>query len=116
MRRRNDLIVSGRFLMRALYLCVAAASVLLAGCVSDQTPPPRVVYQEVKVPVAVGCVSGRPSPVEALKDVVSQPAWASMPTGAKAQAIRAQAGVRMNYEARLNASIAGCADAAGTSP
>lgn len=109
MRRLLDLAISERVLMRALV--AVAVCVALAGCAHNPPPPPQIVYQEVKVPVAVGCVRDRPERVKSLAEQITQTIWAGMPTGAKAQAVKAQAGRRQNYEDKLSASVAGCPDA-----
>jgi hypothetical protein len=82
---------------------------LLAGCgghvaaVSEKPVP-------FAVPVAVGCVGkdGKPTPPEPLKQRYTDAQWAAMPPGAKAQAVAAQGGARLNYEDSLRASTAGC--------
>lgn len=111
MRRRYDFAVSEGLLMRAVYLSIALLVAFLAGCATNPPPPPRTVYKDVDVPVAVGCVRNRPDAVRPLDQNTSNSAWEAMPTGAKAEAIKAQAGLHQNYEDRLNASVAGCPDA-----
>jgi hypothetical protein len=62
------------------------------------------------VPVAAGCVAegGKPQPPRPLKGRYTPEQWGAMPPGAKAQAVAAQAGHRMNFEDQLAASTAGC--------
>ena len=87
----------------------------LAGCspsVVDQRPAePKVIYKDVPVAVAVGCVRNRPGAVAPINAQIAADKWGAMPTGAKAEAVRAQAGDRMNYEDRLGAATSGCPDA-----
>lgn len=62
------------------------------------------------VPVAAPCVGseGRPAAVQTLKQRYTDAEWAAMPPGAKAAAVAAQGGDRLNYENRLEASTSAC--------
>lgn len=95
--------------MRALLLFSTA---LVSACASvPDTPPPAVVYREVKVPVQIGCVKARPLPVVPMNQQLGDAQFAALPTGTKAEAVKAQVGARLNYEDALTASVAGCLDA-----
>lgn len=80
---------------------------LLAGC-GGTAPRPEVHYKTVPVVVTAPCVVDRPEKPTGLKAIIPDEQWAQMPTGAKAQAVKAQAGRRLNYEDRLEAATAGC--------
>jgi hypothetical protein len=98
--------------MRSIKLASSAAIALaaLAGCgghprsAGDQAP------LSFGVPVATGCVGqgGKPTVPAPLRTRYTAAQWAAMPPGAKAQAVAAQAGHRMNYEDRLGAATSGC--------
>ena len=103
--------------MRCSMLCIATASSLaLAGCATRLDRTPEVRIETAPVAVAVGCVSGRPAPVTPLNRRVPKAEWDVRAPGAKAQAVRAQAGLRMNHADALQAATSGCPDApiAGT--
>lgn len=86
----------------------------LAGCAGRAPPPePAIVYRDVPTAVAVGCVVDRPVAPDALRVRVPAAEWAQRAPGAKAQAVLAQAGRRMNHETAAAAATAGCADAKG---
>lgn len=81
----------------------------LSACAARVAPPePAIVYRDAPIAVATGCVVDRPAAPAALRDQVPAPAWAARAPGAKAQAIRAQAGRRLNFETRLEAATSGC--------
>lgn len=108
MLRCDGRLVSGGVLMR-----IAIAAVLMAvlvGCAQNPPPPPAVVYKEKDIPVGVGCVSNKPAPVVRLNEQYTAAQWSALAPGAKAEAVRAQAGSHLNYEDHLNASVAGCQD------
>jgi len=91
---------------------------LLAGCAHGPDPrpaEPQVVYKEVPVAVAVGCVKDRPAKPASIKSRLSRDQWNKLATGAQAEQVVSQAGARLNYEDALNASTAGCPDV-GTPP
>lgn len=103
----------GLSVLCGLLACTVLASGL-TGCTSvPDKPPPEITYREAMVPVSVGCVVSRPAPVPALSVRVEPSIWATLAPGAKAQAIAAQAGERMNYEDSLRASTSGCRDTEG---
>lgn len=79
----------------------------LAGCGGSQARP-EVHYETVPVVVTAPCVVNRPTAPVSLKQAIPDAQWAQMPTGAKARAVEAQAGRRLNYEDRLEAATAGC--------
>lgn len=79
---------------------------LLAGCAGK--PEIETVYKQVPVAVAVGCVVDRPESPLSLNARVSADEWGQRAPGAKAASVEAQAGIRMNYQDRLEASTAGC--------
>lgn len=83
---------------------------VLTGC-AGSTPEVRVEYRTVPVPVSVGCVVDRPAPIRPLNEQITPEQWERLAPGAKAEAIRAQAGERMNYSDRLEASTSGCKNA-----
>ncbi|MEZ0495386.1 hypothetical protein [Sphingomonas sp. IW22] len=60
------------------------------------------------VAVAVGCVVNRPARVTPLRELVPAAQWAARAPGAKAQAVRAQAGRRMNHADALDAATRAC--------
>jgi len=69
------------------------------------------VYKEKTVAVAVGCVVDKPAPVVPLNQQTGADGWGAMAPGSKAEAVRAPAGRRLNYEDRLTSSVKGCPDA-----
>jgi hypothetical protein len=70
----------------------------------------RTEYIEVPMAVPTGCVAegGKPEVTASLRDRYTAEQWAALAPGAKANAIRAQAGRRMNYEDALRAATAAC--------
>lgn len=80
---------------------------LLAGCGGNQADP-ETAYRQVPVAVAVGCVKDRPEPPASISERVPAEEWVARAPGAKAASVEAQAGIRMNYQDRLAASVAGC--------
>lgn len=94
-------------------LRLAVLAGVLIGLSACQTTPeePRIEYRTVPVPVSAGCVVQRPAPVRPLNEQVPQEQWNALAPGAKAEAMRAQAGDRLNYENRLEAATSGCKDA-----
>ncbi|MBB4617896.1 hypothetical protein [Sphingomonas abaci] len=94
-----------------LLAALALASALSACAGRTPTPEPTIVYRDAPIAVAAGCVVDRPAPVVPLRDRVPPAEWAARAPGAKAQAIAAQAGRRMNHQARTDAATSGCAAA-----
>lgn len=82
---------------------------LLSACTTAPKEP-RVEYHTAKVAVAAPCVKDRPERPQALRERISDDQWAVKPPGAKARAVEAQAGIRLNYEDSFAASVAGCRD------
>jgi hypothetical protein len=101
-----------RFTVTASSLIAALA---LAGCTTTRTVIEEVPV-EVYVPVAVGClpdtdgdgVGERPTPVIPMRDTISEEQWRALAPGAKAEAVRVQAGRRMNHADQLEAATFGC--------
>lgn len=93
------------FLIR--YSPLVFSLIALSGCGHDQQKP-EVQIQTAPVIVQTGCVHNRPEAPPSLSQTIPAQAWANMPVGAKASAVEAQAGVRMNYEVALDAATAGC--------
>jgi hypothetical protein len=96
---------------RALcFVCFLMAGLTLMGCGS--TPPKSAGTDPVTVavPVAVGCVdsNGRPAPPPPLKQRYTREQWDSLAPGARANAVAAQAGERMNFEDRDRAATSAC--------
>jgi hypothetical protein len=91
-------------------LIIAATALALTSCGNGPRPnaEPGIVYQQVKVAVPVGCVVDAPAAVMALKQRISDAQWAELAPGAKAEAVKAQAGARLNYEDALRAATSGC--------
>lgn len=96
--------------MRSRIGFVATAGLLIAGC-AGQTPEPQIVLKPVPVATPVGCVVGRPDKPQTLAERVPDETWAALAPGAKARAVEAQAGARLNYEDALEAATSGCKDA-----
>lgn len=92
-------------------LVIALVAILSACMARAPAPEPAVSFRDVAVPVAVGCVVDRPAAPAPLRDRVPADAWAARAPGAKAQAVRAQAGRRLNFESALDASTVGCSPA-----
>lgn len=82
----------------------------LTGCATPE-PETRVEYKTVSVPVSVGCVVDRPVPVRPLNEQIAPGQWGALAPGAKAEAVKSQAGERMNYSDELEASTSGCKNA-----
>lgn len=96
--------------MRGCPRLALCAVFLIAGC-NGQTPEPKVEYQVVNVPVSVGCVVDKPEALVPLNKQIAPEQWENMAPGAKAEAIKAQAGYRMNYSDEFEASTSGCKNA-----
>ena len=92
-------------------LALAIAGGLSACAAQLPAPEPTTVYRDAPIAVAAGCVVDRPAPIVPLRDRVPPAEWAARAPGAKAQAIAAQAGRRMNHQARTDAATSGCAAA-----
>lgn len=111
MPKSSGLAVLLRVLIGVTALVLLA--LLLFGCAhAPSTPPePAVVFREVKVAVPTGCVVDKPGEVKPLNQQVTADQWNALAPGAKAEAVAAQAGTRLNYEDRLRASTSGCGPA-----
>lgn len=96
--------------MRSRIGFLASAGLLIAGC-AGQTPEPRVVLKPVPAATPVGCVVNRPTPPQTLLERVRDETWNALAPGAKARAVEAQAGERMNYADALKAATSACKDA-----
>lgn len=96
--------------MRSRIGFVATAGLLIAGC-AGQAPEPHIVLKPVPVATPVGCVVGRPAEPQSLLERVPDETWDALAPGAKARAVEAQAGERMNYADALKAATSGCKDA-----
>lgn len=92
-----------------VWLLVAGSFAMLAGCKTVEAEP-KIEYRTANVAVAAPCVVNRPEKPAALKDYVLPETWAALAPGAKAQALKAQAGERLNYEGSLEAATSGCPD------
>jgi hypothetical protein len=92
-------------------IATASSLVLLAGCATRPAPEPAVEYREAAIAVAIGCVVDRPEKPVPLNVRISPADWAARAPGAKAQSVRSQGGIRLNYEDRLAASTSGCTGA-----
>jgi len=91
-------------------LALAIASGLSACATHAPAPEPSIVYRDAAIAVPVGCVVDRPAPVLPLRARVAPAEWRTRAPGAKAQAIAAQAGRRMNHQTRTDAATSGCTD------
>lgn len=80
----------------------------LAACATSPAPEARVEYRTANVAVAAGCVSNAPAEVVPLKQRIPDDQWKALAPGAKAEATKAQAGERMNYEDQLRAATRAC--------
>jgi hypothetical protein len=93
------------------YLILLAIAISLVGC---STPAARPAQAEkpmpYAVPVATACVAtaGRPARPQPLAQRYTPQQWAALATGAKANAVAAQAGARMNYEDEEAAATSAC--------
>lgn len=114
MRECIEQPVRGGFLgTLATYLIVAAIVCFLAGCKTvDTVPDPKVEVHVAKVAIPTPCVVNRPAEPPRLRDQIPATNWAGIAPGAKAQAVKAQAGARMNYEDELRAATSHCPSAA----
>ena len=94
------------YIMRGFSLPLA---MLLAGC-GGAAGKLELVHDRVPVLVSTPCLAegGKPGPVAPLNASIPPDQWMAKPVGAKARAVQAQAGRRMNYEAALDAATAGC--------
>ena len=97
-------------MMRNRVFITVAAALLLAACTSNPKSVVDSAPVPYAVPVAAGCVAegGKPEAPKPLRDHYPDEQWTAMPPGAKAQAVAAQGGHRLNYEDRFAASTAGC--------
>ncbi len=92
------------------YIAIAS-SLLLAACTHVRNVPvDHIETITAAVPVATGCVAkeGRPKPPVPIKGTVTPADWKSHTVGARAAAIQAQAGRRMNYEDEDRAATSAC--------
>lgn len=100
------------------YIIWASSLILLAGCANNPPikPVPLEVPVEVAIPVATGCIPPGATPTRplSLKGRYTTEQWAALAPGAKQEAIKAQAGDRMNYTDRLQAATSGCTEARPT--
>lgn len=98
-----------RLAVALLYGAVAfLAVIVLSGCATRTVTRHEIV--EAPIAVATSCVdaAGRPSVPPALRERYTPQQWAALPPGAKAKAVEAQAGRRLNYEDEDRAATAGC--------
>lgn len=99
--------------MRSMKQTFSVAVLLaLAACAGGPLPEPRIEtrYEEVPTIVSTGCVTegGRPEAVTPLNERIGSDDWYARPVGARASAIEAQAGRRMNHAEQLDAATSGC--------
>lgn len=96
-----------RTLLGALVLLTVIAA--LSACTRTVTLTEEK-FTEVPVMVPTACVAeqGRPAKVAPLNRAVRREDWAKRAPGAKARAIQAQAGRRMNYGDELAAATSAC--------
>jgi hypothetical protein len=92
--------------MKRLILPIAALS--LAACSTPQPDVSRIEYRTANVAVSAGCVVDPPAVPVPLKQGYTDEQWNALAPGAKAEALKAQAGERLNYEDRLRAASSGC--------
>jgi hypothetical protein len=97
--------------MRSITL--ASSLLMLAACTTARAPIKPQVEQvpvEVAIPVATGCIAtnGRPDPIKPLRDQKPLAEWNKLAPGAKAAAIQAQAGIRMNITDLDRAATSAC--------
>lgn len=94
--------VAGAMLLALLFL--------LTSCAGPVRTVTRDVFIEVPVAVAAPCVdpAGRPAVPPSLRDRYTPEQWAALPIGSRIEAVRAQAGRRMNHADAFAASTAGC--------
>lgn len=100
MRSRFGLVV-------LVWLLTAGATSLLAGCQHVQ-PEKQIEYRTATVAVSAPCVVDPPQRVTPLNQQMTPDQWNARAPGAKAEAVKAQAGDRLNYEDRQAASTSGC--------
>ncbi len=81
-----------------------AGLLVLTGCQTTE----RIRYKEARVAVSAPCVVDRPEKTPNLLTSHPDGIWGVMPPGAKAAAVEARAGERMNYTDRLEAATSGC--------
>jgi len=96
---------------RSTSFIALASSLVLAAC-TGRASSPEVRIETVPVAVPAPCVVSRPYKPVPLKDRIAATEWAKRPAGAKAQALVAQGGTRLNYTDALAASTSGCAEVA----
>lgn len=99
-----------RTVSKAALLCLV---IMLAACASHKSPInllPEQVPHDVNVAVATGCIAttGRPAPVDPLNKTITPDEWKKKPPNAKASAVLAQAGRRLNYEQADAAATSAC--------
>jgi len=98
--------------MRYIKLAFSLTVLTLTACAGSSLQTDRPKDEPVKygVPIATGCIGedGRPAIPGPLKSRYTQEQWDALAPGAKANAVAAQAGTRMNYEDEDRAATAGC--------
>lgn len=81
-----------------------AGLLVLSGCQTTE----RIRYKEARVAVSAPCVVDSPEKTPNLLASHPDAVWNVMPPGAKANAIEARAGERMNYTDNLETAASGC--------
>lgn len=93
------------------FAALVMAAILIASCAGDhhaaaasERPAPFAV------PVSAGCVAatGRPEKPQPLNRRYTAEQWAALAPGAKANAVAAQGGARLNFEDEDSAATTGC--------
>jgi len=86
------------------------AALLLAGCA---TGPVKTEFQEVLVPVTVGCVTPeRPEEVKAVNEKIGRQQWDLLTTDQREKLLLANALERKAYGDKLFVATSGCPEVA----
>ena len=82
----------------------------LAACATAPKPPAEVINRPYPVVVPGPCIAptGRADKPITLKERYTDAEWASLPPRAKASAVQAQGGERLNYEDKEGAATSAC--------
>lgn len=91
-----------------IWVVIMLGLLVFLGACTPAAREPEIRIETAPVAVTTPCVVNRPEKVVPLKQTIRDAQWAQIPPGAKAQAVKAQAGRWMNYTDKLEAATAGC--------
>lgn len=94
------------------FAALVMAAILIASCAGGDHHAAAAAEKPLSfaVPVSAGCVAatGRPEKPQPLNRRYTAEQWAALAPGAKANAVAAQGGARLNFEDEDSAATTGC--------